>query len=44
MRREFFDTKEKAMNCLWACIIFPADGGFVAFESSADFDLWWGQI
>lgn len=46
MRTQFLQvaTKEEAENeCLWACEIVEVEGGFRAFESSNDFDIWNNQ-
>lgn len=46
MRTQFIqcETIEQAENeCLWAAEIVEVDGGFMAFESVADYDIWINQ-
>jgi len=46
MRKEFFDvrTRRQAVKAApWACDIIRVDGGYVAFESAADADVFRGQ-
>lgn len=30
--------------CLWACVVVPVDGGFMAFESYDDLQTWQNQL
>ena len=47
MRREFFAvlTRGEAYKLApWAAHIAAVDGGWLAFESVADYDLWASQV
>jgi hypothetical protein len=47
MKQEFFavDTIEQAEKLApWAAKIVAADGGYMAFESVADYETWMGQV
>lgn len=46
MRTEFVEsaTKEDALErCPWAAVIIEVDGGWMAFESTADYEVWLRQ-
>jgi hypothetical protein len=47
MRREFFTvlTREEASKLApWAAHIAAVDGGWMAFESRSDYELWASQV
>lgn len=46
MRKQFVQvaTKEEAIEaCPWAAEVVEADGGWMCFESVADYDVWAAQ-
>lgn len=46
MRTEFVECKSRstaARRCPWAARIARVDGGYMAFESVADYRAWRGQ-
>ena len=46
MRTQFIECKARgtaARRCPWAAVIAKCDGGFMAFESAADYRTWKGQ-
>jgi hypothetical protein len=47
MRKQFVEveTREEAEQaCPWAAEIVEVDGGWMAFESVADYDTWKAQV
>ncbi|MGH6625128.1 MAG: hypothetical protein ACRECD_01050 [Burkholderiaceae bacterium] len=43
MRKEFVECKTRATavrRCPWAAVIIKVDGGYMAFESVNDADVW----
>ena len=43
MRRQFIECKEHktaVSTCPWACKIVKVVGGYQAFESLADYEMW----
>jgi len=46
MRKEMVETKsrkESEKSCLWAAKIVKVDGGYMCFESLADYETWKNQ-
>lgn len=46
MRREYIECKTRttaARRCPWAAVIAKVEGGYIAFESRADYRVWRGQ-
>jgi hypothetical protein len=46
MRTQFVETnsrKAAAAECPWAAKIVKVDGGYMCFESVADYNTWHGQ-
>ena len=46
MRKEFVEVstrRQAAKACPWAAKIAKVDGGYQAFESVADYDIWKNQ-
>ena len=46
MKKEFVECKSYATakhRCPWAALIVRVEGGFLAFESVADYKTWKGQ-
>jgi hypothetical protein len=46
MRKQFVEvgTSEEAWQlCPWAAVVAACDGGFMAFESTNDYDTWQAQ-
>jgi hypothetical protein len=47
MKKEFVEceTEKEAWDlCPWASVIVKAEGGFMAFESWDDYNIWINQI
>jgi len=47
MKQEFVETnniEEAKAECLWASEIVEVEGGFMAFESVNDFEIWNNQL
>ena len=46
MRKEFVGCKDRRTalrRCPWACVIVKVNGGFLAYESAADYQVWKNQ-
>jgi hypothetical protein len=46
MRKQFIECKTRRTAVLrapWACIVAKVDGGFMAFESITDYEIWKNQ-
>lgn len=46
MRREFIEARSRGTavkRCPWAARIVKVEGGYMAFESAADYDAWRNQ-
>ena len=46
MRKEFVECKSRATawrRCPWASVVTKVTGGFYAFESVEDFEIWKNQ-
>jgi len=46
MRKEFVETTKRKVaveSCPWACKIIKVEGGYLAFESWTDYQIWRGQ-